>query len=155
MDVFTPPVLFLVFNRPEPTKRVFEQICKVKPKKLFIAADGPRAKSREDREKCCIVRESLSQIDWDCDVKRLYRDDNLGCKRAPASGIEWFFSHVEEGIILEDDCLPAESFFLFCKELLEQYRDDKRIMMISGSNCVETFPIDSSYLFSVYGSIWG
>lgn len=152
---FTTPVLLLVFNRSEVTKRVFEQIRKVRPKNLFIAADGPRSNVPGDREKCRLVRESVSRIDWDCEVKRLYRDGNLGCKRAISGAIDWFFAHVNEGIILEDDCIPAPSFFPFCEELLEHYRDDRRIMMISGLNAVATCEIESSYLFSIYGSICG
>jgi len=163
IDAFTPPhplktaVLFLVFNRLDTTKKVFEAIRQAKPPRLYVAADGPRADHPGEDEKVQAVRDYiLSSIDWDCEVKTLFRDENLGCKRAVSSAIDWFFSHVEEGIILEDDCVPDQSFFPFCQELLERYRDDRRIMMISGMNYLfNKIEIRESYYFSRYYPIWG
>ncbi len=153
----TSAVLFLVFNRPDVTTRVFESIRKAKPSKLYIAADGARPYVNGEMEKVSSVREIATSVDWCCDVKTLFREQNLGCKKAVSSAITWFFEHEEEGIILEDDCVPHESFFPYCLELLERYRNDTRVMMISGNNFQSHKNIDKnySYYFSKYGHIWG
>ena len=104
------PVLFLVFNRPVPTKQVFDRIKIVKPPRLYIACDGPRDRNHLDLSYVEQVRMICSEVDWPCDVKHLYRDTNLGCGLAVSTAIDWFFSYEEEGIILEDDCLPSDSF---------------------------------------------
>lgn len=162
-NTFTPPhplntaVLFLVFNRLDTTKQVFEAIRTAKPPRLYIAADGAR-KSREDEaEKVKAVRDYvLSNIDWKCEVKTLFRDQNLGCKYAVSSAITWFFENEEMGIILEDDCLPSQSFFWFCEELLERYKNDMRIGQISGFNPLEDrLQLENDYSYSTGGSIWG
>ncbi|MFH1360098.1 MAG: hypothetical protein ABIJ41_03565 [Candidatus Omnitrophota bacterium] len=152
----TTPVLFLVFNRPELTAKVFNEIKKAKPKRLFIAADGSRPGVKGEKEKIDRVKEIVSHVDWACEVKTLFREKNAGCKIAVSSAINWFFEQVEEGIILEDDCLPSNSFFFFCQELLERYRKDERIMQITGSNygyVDPAFPYD--YFFTKYAVIWG
>ncbi|HPD75526.1 MAG TPA: hypothetical protein PKZ65_05665 [Methanoregulaceae archaeon] len=150
------PVLFLIFNRPDTTQRVFDEIRKARPLRLFVAADGPRKDRPEDSALCQKTREILRQVDWECNVSTLFRDENLGCKHAISRAIDWFFSQVEEGIILEDDCVPDQSFFPFCRELLERYRDDERIMMISGINYLfNRVGIPESYYFSRYYAIWG
>jgi hypothetical protein len=155
LEFFT-PVLFLIFNRPDTTQAVFDEIRKIKPKKLFIAADGPRKEHPEDVSLCQKTREIVDQVDWDCNLSTLFREENLGCKYAVSSAIDWFFSHVEEGIILEDDCVPDQSFFPFCDELLEKYRYDERVMMISGTNIIsKKFEIPESYYFSQLYLIWG
>lgn len=128
------PVLFLIFNRPDTTALVFEEIKAAKPKKLYIAADGPRSGSEEDSTLCVETINIVKNIDWTCDVKTLYRTENLGCKNAISSAVTWFFEMEEEGIILEDDCLPAKSFFRYCDTLLEKYRHDTRIRHIAGCN---------------------
>jgi hypothetical protein len=127
-------VLFIVFNRPETTKQVFARIKKAKPSRLYIAGDGPRFDKPEEKKLCDGVRSVVNEIDWVCEVKTLFQDVNLGCKEAVSSAISWFFDNEEEGIILEDDCLPAESFFNFCDTLLEKYRYDNRIRHIAGCN---------------------
>ncbi len=150
------PVLFLVFNRPEPTQKVFEQIRLAKPQQLFIAADGPRAGKEGEAAKCEAVKQIVSQIDWECDVQTLFREENLGCKQAVSSAINWFFEQVEAGIILEDDCLPNQSFFSYAQTLLEKYRNDDRIMIISGDNFQAGLKRgNASYYFSRYPHIWG
>ena len=150
------PVLFLVFNRPETTRRVFEAIRTAKPSRLYIAADGPRLEREGERANCEEVRKIALEVDWECDVKTLFRDENLGCKRAVSEGISWFFEHEDEGIILEDDCLPDRSFFSFCKDLLERYRHDTRIMVISGVNFQQGRKrTEYSYYFSIYPHCWG
>lgn len=152
------PVLFLTFNRLDTTKRVFEAIRKVKPQRLFFASDGPRKDCSGEEEKVREVRDFvLRSIDWDCEVKRLLRDSNLGCKHAVAGAIDWFFENEEKGIILEDDCLPNSSFFRFCDELLEKYKLDYRIAKISGFNqfSQQLKSCDYSYFYSHYGYSWG
>lgn len=150
------PVLFLLFNRPEQTFRVFEEIRKAQPEKLFIAADGPREDKEGEAGNCEQARSIVNKIDWKCEVKTLFRDKNLGCRDAVSSAITWFFDNVEEGIILEDDCLPNQSFFKFCEELLERYRDNKTIMHIGGVNLQNGKKRGrASYYFSAYPHIWG
>jgi len=150
----TTPVLYLVFNRLDTIKQTFPEIKKAKPKQLFIAADGPRTK--EEEKKTDSVREYvISNIDWPCKVKKLFRRKNLGCKYAVSGAIDWFFNNVTEGIILEDDCLPDQSFFRFCQEMLEKYKDDERIMHISGTNVERESSIPESYFFSNTFNVWG
>lgn len=150
------PILFLIFNRPETTKQVFSAICKAKPKKLYVAADGPRKNKSGEKELCERTRAIIKQIDWPCKVKTLFRKENLGCGKAVSSGITWFFENEEMGIILEDDCLPDKTFFHYCESLLNKYKDNEKIMMISGSNFIsEKVKIKESYYFSRYSHIWG
>lgn len=150
------PLLFLVFNRPDTTKQVFEAIRQVKPAKLYVAADGPRLNREKDKRKVLEVRDIATNVDWACEVKTLFRDNNQGCKKAVSSAIEWFFEHEEEGIILEDDCVPDRSFFHFCSELLDRYRDDRRIMAISGDNFQQGRQrTEYSYYFSRIPHCWG
>lgn len=147
-------VLFVVFNRLDTTKEVFSRIRKVRPPRFYLASDG--ARSIEEEEKVNTVREHiLENIDWDCEVKTLFREKNLGCGLGVKTAIDWFFSNEEDGIILEDDVLPEESFFWYCEALLERYRDDLRVGMISGNNHLDHSPEYDSYLFSPYMSTWG
>jgi hypothetical protein len=150
------PILFLVFNRPESTARVFEAIRAAQPPRLYIAADGPRASRAGESERCALTREVASAVDWPCSVSTLFRATNLGCKNAVSSAIGWFFEHENEGVILEDDCLPDRSFFRYCDELLAHYRDNPRIGLISGDNFQfgKTHGA-SSYYFSRYAHVWG
>lgn len=147
------PVLFLIYKRPESTRQVFEQIRKIKPLKLFIVADGPRSKSEE--QLCSKARNIVSEVDWNCEIKTLFREKNIGSKYSVSSGINWFFTHVDEGIILEDDCVPNESFFLFCSETLKKYRHNAQIMHITGTNLHEDANSAFTYHFSKYPNIWG
>lgn len=153
----TTPVLFLVFNRLDTTKQVFEVIRKAKPPRLYIASDGPRENKEGEAEKVKEVREYvLNNIDWDCKVQTLFRDKNLGCGKAVSSAITWFFENEEMGIILEDDCLPSLSFFWFCEELLNKYEDDERIWHIGGCNFQNSIKRGkASYYFSVINHVWG
>jgi len=153
----TTPVLFIVFNRPDVTKRVFEAIRQAKPPRLYIAADGPREGRAGEAEKVADVRRIATAVDWDCEVKTLFREKNLGCKRAVSSAIDWFFEHEEQGIILEDDCLPAQSFFRFCDVLLDHYHDDSRVWQVCGTTHLSDHapPNNADYFFSRYGPIWG
>jgi hypothetical protein len=150
------PVVLIIFNRPDTTEKVFQAIRQAQPQKLLIIADGPRIDRPDEAQKCALSRAVIDQVDWECEVLTNYSDINLGCKYRVSTGIDWVFSEVEEAIILEDDCLPAASFFQFCQNLLEKYRDDERIMMISGDNFQpEDKQFEDSYYFSKYVHIWG
>ncbi|AWW47463.1 glycosyltransferase family 2 protein [Polynucleobacter paneuropaeus] len=152
----TTPVAFFIFNRPRETRRVFEEIAKAKPKTLFVIADGPRPNVMGEDIKVFETREIIKKINWDCELLTNFSNINLGCKVRVSSGIDWLFEKVEEAIILEDDCLPEPSFFQFCQELLERYRYDSRIGMISGDNFQFGFRLnDDSYYFSNMSHIWG
>jgi hypothetical protein len=157
-EQFSVPILFLVFNRPGVTARVFEAIRRQKPARLFVAADGPRQERPGEEGLCQATRDLiLKGIDWDCEVKTYFRDKNAGCGRNVSEAITWFFEQVEEGIILEDDCLPNDSFFEYCRVLLEKYRYEEQISAISGNNFQDSQPMlmDSDYYFSVFPSSWG
>jgi len=150
-------VLFLVFNRLDTTKQVFEAIKEAKPPRLYIAADGARETKHGESIKVKNVRDYIiSNIDWNCEIKTLFRDSNLGCKIAVSGAIDWFFKNEEMGIILEDDCLPNQSFFVFCEKMLNKYKNNSKVNMITGTsylfNEVET---NNDYFFSRYISIWG
>jgi hypothetical protein len=150
------PVALIVFNRPDSTAQVFAAIRAAQPPQLFIISDGPRADRPEDLEKCQAVRAIVDQVDWPCDVQTNYAEKNMGCKYRVASGLDWVFSLVEEAIILEDDCLPHPSFFTYCESLLEKYRDDRRIGIISGHNNLFGYRRSSdSYYYSNIPYIWG
>jgi hypothetical protein len=152
--VLSTPVAFIIFNRPKLTEIVFEAIAKAQPKQLLVIADGPR--SSEEVDKCHQTRKIIERVDWDCEVLTNFSEQNLGCKKRVSSGLDWVFSTVEEAIILEDDCSPAPSFFSFCQTLLEKYRNDERIMTISGSNFQHSqYNPDYSYYFSKHINIWG
>jgi len=150
------PILFLIFNRPETTFLVFEAIRQQRPQFLYIAADAPRQERPQEKEKCELARSIVNKIDWPCEVKTRFLSDHLGCKYGVSSAISWFFEQVEEGIILEDDCLPTPDFFPYCEELLQYYRHDSRIMHICGVNFLfKEFDNDFSYRFSQLAHIWG
>jgi hypothetical protein len=161
-EVFVPPcplktaVLFLVFNRADTTAQVFQAIRNAKPPRLYVAADGPREDRVGEAEHIAKVRQISTAVDWPCELKTLFRENNLGCKYAVSGAITWFFEQEEQGIILEDDCLPSQSFFWFCEELLERHKNDERIFIISGYNKQgEWRPDDFDYFFSFLGGIWG
>lgn len=145
------PVAILIFNRPDVTERVFAEIALARPPKLFVIADGPRPERPGEAEKCAATRAIFDRVDWKCDVLKNYSEVNLGVGRRPATGIRWVFEQVDEAIILEDDCLPDPTFFRYCDELLEEYRDDERVMHISGDNWhFGQRQTPFSYFFSCY-----
>lgn len=150
------PVAFIIFNRPDTTERVFAEIARARPTKLLVVSDGPRANHFGEAEKVAACRSIINRIDWPCELQTNYSETNLGCKLRVSSGLDWVFEQVSEAIILEDDCLPHPTFFRFCQELLERYRDDERIGMISGDNFQFGYSInDDSYYFSSINHIWG
>lgn len=154
---FETPVLFIIFNRPDTTVKVFERIKEIKPKRLFVAADGPRDGREGEKEKCELVRKIvLDGIDWECDLQLKFSETNLGCGRATSSAMLWFFENAGEGIVLEDDTIPDPTFFNFCKELLAWYRNDDDIKMIGGNNLQNGhIRSDGSYYFSNITHSWG
>jgi hypothetical protein len=151
-----PPVAIFAFNRPECVEKVFDAVRKAKPQQLFLCMDAPREGNVDDVKKCEKVRQVFDGVDWDCDVYRNYAERNMGCRSRMASGITWVFEHVEEAILLEDDCVPHQDFFCFCAELLELYRHDTRIGMISG-HIAHFKPVEkeASYYFDRYPTICG
>lgn len=153
---FDTPILFIIFNRPDTTQIVFEQIRKIKPQTLYVFADGPRKNRIGEEEKCKLAREIIQSVDWECNIRKIYNEENLGCKKAVSNAITWFFENEEQGIILEDDVVPNKSFFNFTSTLLEHYRYNSKVMHISGNNFLGNKTIvDSSYYFSIYPHIWG
>jgi len=149
-------LLFLVFNRPDLTRKVFARIREAKPKRLFLAADGPRPGREGEAALCAEARGVVEQVDWPCRVETLFRERNLGCRVAVSSAITWFFENVADGIILEDDCLPDLSFFRYSTELLDRYATKHSVMAVGG-NCFQRAGFDpgSSYYFSIYPHCWG
>lgn len=150
-------VLFIFFARPKQTQAVFEQIKAARPSKLFLYQDGARSGRQDDVENIAKCREIVEQIDWECDVHRFYQTENVGCDPSEYISQKWMFSMVDKGIILEDDDVPSQSFFPFCKELLDKYEHDDRINIICGMNNIDSSahrcPYD--YFFTRIGSIWG
>jgi hypothetical protein len=157
--MFNKPILFLIFNREEHSSKVFDVIRDIKPRQLYIAADGPRASISGEAKVCKQVRESIiNKIDWDCEIHTLFRQSNIGCGLAVSSAISWFFENEEEGIILEDDCLPDKTFFKYCSELLDQHRFNSSISIISGCNFDQNqtnHNSNSSYFYSKIPYTWG
>lgn len=154
--LFDVPVLLLVFNRPDETQRVFDAVKQLRPAKLYVAADGPRAHRETDKALSEKTRAIFNQVDWPCEVITLFREQNLGCGPAVSSAITWFFEQEEMGIILEDDCLPTPSFFHFCRTMLHHYQADERVMQVCGSNFQRGHQRgEASYYFSMFSYIWG
>ncbi|MFB5085895.1 hypothetical protein PGC35_01550 [Psychrobacillus sp. PGGUH221] len=149
------PIVFIIFNRPETTAIVFEEIRKYKPMQLFIIGDGPRL-HKEGEEKLCAQARAIIQVDWECDIRYIFSNENLGCQKRISSGLDLVFEQVEDAIILEDDCVPHEDFFRFCEEMLDYYKNDDRIMAISGDNFQKNdFDLQESYYYSIYPHCWG
>lgn len=150
------PILVLAFNRPIQTRALLERLRQIKPSQLFIAADGPRSNNSLDAGRCREVRDLFRHIDWPCSVQRSFQDTNLGCRVAVETSLDWFFDHVECGVILEDDCIPQPSFFPYAQFLLDRYVDTHEVMMVAGSNLLCSWSsTGESYHFSACGSIWG
>lgn len=148
------PIAFIIFNRPDLTRRVFAAIAEAKPKKLLVVADGPRFP--DEVEKCRQARSVIARVDWDCELLTNFSDINMGCKLRVSSGLDWVFSLVDEVIVLEDDCLPHPSFFPYCAELLGKYRDCENVTAITGCNFQDgQNKTPYSYFFSRYLHVWG
>lgn len=150
-------VLFIAFNRYDSARAVMEAIREARPPRLYFACDGPR--SEEERSRCERVRSLVELVDWDCELRTRFLDENLGVKYGESTAMQWFFDHEEEGIVLEDDTHPQQSFFWFCQEMLERYRHDDRVWVVMGNNLMTEWPLpgEESYYFSAhgYGAYWG
>lgn len=152
--MFKTPILFAFFIREDTTIRVFEKITEIKPSKLYLSSDGARnTKEQIKIEK--LRKKVLSMINWPCEVKIKFNDSNLGCGIAISSSLKWFFENENQGIILEDDCLPNTSFFSFCEDMLNKHKNNKTIWHISGANLFPSPDKDFTYEYSVYPGIWG
>jgi hypothetical protein len=148
------PIALFLFNRPMMTAAVFERIARARPRRLLLVADGPKDES--ENAVCEAARAVVERVDWDCQVLRNYSDSNLGCRVRVASGLDWVFQECDQAIILEDDCVPCESFFHFCHDLLLHYRDDRRIMHVGGNNHQPAgWKCQDGYYFSKFPHIWG
>ena len=151
------PVLLLFFNRPAHARAVLQQLRAVRPNQVFVHCDGPRAEVAGETDKVAAVRALLAEIDWDCRVETLFRDQNMGLRQGVSTALDWFFGQVEMGIVLEDDCLPDVSFFNYCESLLQQYNHDPQVMHIAGSNLASAWTSDyiESFFFSKFVFVWG
>ena len=154
--MYNTPILFIIFANPDTTAQVFERIRQIQPAKLYVAADAPRPEKQGELQRSIDTKNIINRIDWNCELKTFFQDKNLGPKIAVSKAITWFFEHEEQGVILEHDCLPDPSFFPYCEELLEKYKDDARIGHISGHNTLlNVIDDDLSYDFRSYPHIWG
>ncbi len=149
------PILMIVFNRPDKTQQVIKALEAVQPQRIFVAADGPRKDLSADAADCNEVRDLFEHLRWPCEVIKLYRPENLGVHFNPRFALKWFFEQVEEGIILEDDCVPGEDFFYYCKALLEKYRHNESIFTINGGNLGFQLNNGYSYTFSRFMNMTG
>jgi hypothetical protein len=156
MSSSIPPVLMIVFNRPDHARKVFEKVKAVQPKRLYVAVDGPRRYRPDDEFQIKETVKIFNEVNWPCEVIRLVRPENLGCRLAVSSAITWFFDHEEQGIILEDDCVPDASFFTYSDYLLNKYKDTQTVMHINGVNFQDGhWRGTGSYYFSRICHVWG
>lgn len=147
-------VLILFFNRPEYLRRLFDEVRKARPSRLFLYQDG--ARNEKDVEKIEECRRIVEDIDWECDVHRKYQTRNYGCDPSNYISQKWAFSIADKCIVFEDDDVPSQSFFPFCKEMLDRYENDERIVMVTGFNTDEvTRDVPYDYFFTSVFSIWG
>ena len=154
--VVAPPILLVVFNRPEGTRRMIDALRKVAPPRLFVAADGPRPDRPEDVERCRATRAVIDEVDWPCEVRRLEHDGNLGLSRAMVAAIDWFFEQVDAGVILEDDCLVHHDFLRFAGEVLDHHRDTEEVSYVTAVNLrPHQDPVLDTYAFASCGHVWG
>ena len=149
-------VAFFTFNRLDTASKVFETIKNAKPSKLYLISDGPRDGNDIDAERISNVRTYIeNNIDWECTVKKNYAESNMGCMDRISSGISWVFEFEESAVILEDDILPNQDFFVFMHDMLERYQNNDRIMLVSGFKIINKFPVADSYTFSNFTMLGG
>jgi hypothetical protein len=151
------PVLLIIFNRPDKVRSLIESLEKIKPKYIYVTGDGPRTGKTGEGNKCDEARKIATNIPWGAEVYTNFSDTNLGCKKGVSTGVTWFFENVEEGIVLEDDCLPHPSFFTLCNQMLTAYKNDESIMHINGTSFLPTLKetVDTPYYFSSIAHSWG
>ncbi len=157
MNSIDTPILILIFNRPDKVRLLIERLSTLKPKYLYISADGPRTDKIGEKELCTEAQLIATTINWPCEVRTHFSVNNLGCKLAVSKGITWFFENVEAGIILEDDCIPNDSFFRFTSNLLEKYRDNELVMHINGTSFLPSakYDLKKTFYFSHLAHSWG
>ena len=157
MKHFDVPVLVLGFNRPDQVRKLIDRLREVNPERIFFAVDGPRSNVETDKDLVAETQSLANEFNWGCEVSTLFQESNLGCAQGVTAGIDWFFTQVSEGIILEDDVIPSESFFQYSSELLDKFRFDQRVWCISGSNRLPTQELSTefSYRFSTIPQVWG
>ena len=152
----TTPILFLTYKRFDTAKKVFDSIKKAQPKKLYFVSNAPKNNDFEEYKKISKVRSLVDQIDWDCNVITLFREEYLDVKQSITNSIDWFFLLEEKGIILEDDCVPVQSFYTFCQDLLSYYENDNEVYSIGGCCFFEDLNLpENEYRFSKHAYIWG
>jgi hypothetical protein len=148
------PVALIIYHRPKMTAKVIGSLREVKPSEVFVIADGPQ--NQLDVGKCNETRALIKSIDWKCKIYKNYSPINLGLRKRVVSGLDWVFSKVDRAIILEDDLVIDKSFYRFCEEMLEKYRNNTRIISIAGDNFLfGKYKIKESYFFSRYTYSWG
>lgn len=152
----TAPILLIVFNRPDKVQSLLSALAEIKPPVIYVAADGPRVGHPTDTTRSNATRALFTNLPWDCEVHTNFQTKNLGCKTGVSTAITWFFTQVESGIILEDDCIPAPSFISYASALLDKYKDDEKVMHINGTSFLENTPnLSDSYFFSKIPLVWG
>ena len=155
-NAVSPPVLLLIFNRPTHLQKCIERVHQANPESLFIAADGPRKSHPEDRENCLRARNVVQHFNWNCEVHKLFQERNLGCQVAVSTAISWFFDHVDQGIIMEDDCVADPSFFPFCSSMLQRYISHEHVGVVTGNNYQHgRIRGTANYYFSKFNHCWG
>jgi GT2 family glycosyltransferase len=152
---FDVPVLLITFNRPDTTAQVLEAIKLIVPEKLYVFSDAPREGNLDDLRKVSQVRDLFRDSDPNIKIETNFQSQNLGCAKGVTTAINWAFEKEDQLIILEDDCLPSQSFFLFCKTMLQKFRDDARVMHIAGTRWNDEYGDNTSIHFSSVGHIWG
>lgn len=152
-----PPILLIIWRRPHTLRGVIEALRPLQPPLIYVACDGPSPNRAGEAEQVGASQALIEQaIDWPCTIHRRYSATNQGCRAGVAAALDWFFCQVEEGIILEDDCVPHPDFLPYCQALLERYRHDTRVFSICGSNFQEGKRHgEASYYFSIHGDSWG
>lgn len=154
--MFDVPVAIIIFNRPSFVQKQYDVLQKIKPGELYIISDEAREGKTDEKEKVQSSRAIAENPGWECSIHLLYAEKNMGCDKRIKSGLDWLFSKVDYAIVLEDDCIPDQSFFGFCSEMLKRYKDDSRIQYIAGSNQISAYPIeDTSYIFTYEAWTWG
>lgn len=153
--MFKVPVVVIIFNRPELARRLVDAMGLIRPTEIYLISDGPRNGVVGEQEKVQSSREIFNSLSWDCKVATNFAPENMGCMERIASGLDWVFGKVDRAIILEDDCIPSRSFFLYCEELLDLYQSDDRVLSISGTRLAPEIDMRSDYCFSKYAFCWG
>lgn len=154
--LFKVPIVLIFYKRVDTTEKVINSIRQVKPERVYLIADAPKQGYPEEKEKVKQTRLLVEKaIDWPCEIKRNYAEINMGCKKRVESGISWVFEQEEEAIIIEDDIVPSIDFYYFCQDMLERYRNNPEVLMVSGYKNVEYYQSKDQYLFSAFSCIWG